>query len=50
MPDGGADHFARTVKTLKQLKPSILVECLTPDFRGDLPAVRHLARWVDKGP
>ena len=33
MPDGGADHFARTVKTLKQLKPDILVECLTPDFR-----------------
>lgn len=44
MPDGGADHFARTVKTLKALRPDILVECLTPDFRGDLAAVRHLAR------
>ncbi|PNH01054.1 Lipoyl synthase, chloroplastic, partial [Tetrabaena socialis] len=44
MPDGGAEHFAKTVRTLKQLKPSILVECLTPDFRGDLDAVRHLAR------
>ena len=43
MPDGGADHFARTVKTLKALRPDILVECLTPDFRGDLDAVRHLA-------
>ncbi|GIL68138.1 hypothetical protein Vafri_21410 [Volvox africanus] len=44
MPDGGAEHFASTVRTLKELRPSILVECLTPDFRGDLEAVRHLAR------
>jgi hypothetical protein len=41
--DGGAEHFARTVRTLKALRPDILVECLTPDFRGDLAAVRHLA-------
>ena len=32
------------VRTLKGLRPDILVECLTPDFRGDLAAVRHLAR------
>lgn len=44
MPDGGAEHFAATVRELKLRKPSILVECLTPDFRGDLDAVRHLAR------
>ncbi|KAL0050757.1 hypothetical protein WJX82_006510 [Trebouxia sp. C0006] len=44
IPDGGSEHFARTVRTLKQLKPEILVECLTPDFRGDTTAVRHLAR------
>ena len=43
IPDGGAEHFARTVRTLKALRPDILVECLTPDFRGDLAAVRHLA-------
>lgn len=43
MPDGGAEHFARTVRTLKALKPSILVECLTPDFQGDMTAVAHLA-------
>jgi lipoate synthase len=24
-------------------RPDIIVECLTPDFRGDLAAVRHLA-------
>lgn len=37
--DGGSEHFARTVRTLKELKPEILVECLTSDFRGDLSAV-----------
>jgi len=41
--DGGAEHFARTVRTLKALKPDILTECLTPDFRGDWDAVEHLA-------
>eukprot|EP00879_Flechtneria_rotunda_P003503 GHRR01003733.1.p1 GENE.GHRR01003733.1~~GHRR01003733.1.p1 ORF type:complete len:396 (+),score=105.54 GHRR01003733.1:224-1411(+) len=43
MPDGGAAHFAETVRELKQRKPSILVECLTPDFSGDLEAVKMLA-------
>ncbi|KAK9839242.1 hypothetical protein WJX81_003812 [Elliptochloris bilobata] len=44
IPDGGAEHFARTVRALKALRPQTLVECLTPDFRGDLAAVAHLAR------
>ena len=35
---------ALQVRTLKGLRPDILVECLTPDFRGDLAAVRHLAK------
>lgn len=39
LADGGSGHFARTVRTLKELKPEILVECLTSDFRGDLEAV-----------
>mmetsp|Transcript_16115 Transcript_16115/g.44912 ORF Transcript_16115/g.44912 Transcript_16115/m.44912 type:complete len:393 (+) Transcript_16115:148-1326(+) len=43
MEDGGADHYARTVKETKRLRPDMLVECLTPDFRGDLDAVKHLA-------
>jgi lipoic acid synthetase len=34
---------AETVRELKRRKPSILVECLTPDFSGDLDAVRMLA-------
>lgn len=43
LPDGGASHFAATVKELKARKPSLLVECLTPDFQGNLDHVRLLA-------
>lgn len=43
IPDGGSGHFAETVKALKNLKPEIMVECLTSDFRGDLKAVDTLA-------
>ncbi|XP_021772830.1 lipoyl synthase, chloroplastic-like [Chenopodium quinoa] len=40
--DGGSGHFAQTVKAMKALKPEIMVECLTSDFRGDLKAVDTL--------
>ncbi|XP_068177810.1 lipoyl synthase, mitochondrial [Antennarius striatus] len=43
IPDGGAEHFAKTVSTLKERDHRILVECLTPDFRGDLAAVEEIA-------
>jgi lipoic acid synthetase len=43
LPDGGASHFAATVRELKARKPSLLVECLTPDFQGNLDHVRLLA-------
>ncbi|CAM4494946.1 unnamed protein product [Leuciscus chuanchicus] len=43
IPDGGAEHFAKTVSSLKERNPTILVECLTPDFRGDLAAVEKIA-------
>ncbi|OXB70862.1 UNVERIFIED_CONTAM: hypothetical protein H355_015874 [Colinus virginianus] len=43
MPDGGAAHFARTVRLLKQVKPKMLVECLVSDFQGATNAVRTLA-------
>uniref|UniRef100_A0A8D0A0Z7 Lipoyl synthase, mitochondrial n=1 Tax=Sander lucioperca TaxID=283035 RepID=A0A8D0A0Z7_SANLU len=41
--DGGAEHFAKTVSNLKERDSQILVECLTPDFRGDLAAVEKIA-------
>ncbi|XP_036438971.1 lipoyl synthase, mitochondrial [Colossoma macropomum] len=43
LADGGAEHFAKTVSNLKKRNPTILVECLTPDFRGDLSAVEKIA-------
>jgi len=43
LPDGGAGHFARTVRTLKELQPDILVECLVSDFGGAPEPVEHLA-------
>ena len=33
--DQGSGHFAATVRAIKARKPSMLVEALTPDFRGD---------------
>jgi lipoic acid synthetase len=43
LPDGGAAHFAETIRRLTGL-PRLLVEALTPDFRGDPEAVRVVGR------
>ena len=48
LADGGADHFARTVEEIKKRVPEMLVEVLTPDFKGDKAAVaRVIASGVD---
>src|SRR5512137_451359 len=39
LPDGGAAHFADAIRRLKEI-PGLLVEVLTPDFRGDPASVR----------
>src|SRR5512137_2224689 len=39
LPDGGAAHFADAIRWLKEI-PGLLVEVLTPDFRGDPAAIR----------
>ncbi|WP_235969582.1 lipoyl synthase [Anaeromyxobacter diazotrophicus] len=43
LPDGGAGHFADAIRRLKEI-PRLLVEVLTPDFRGDPEAVRTVGR------
>ncbi len=43
LPDGGAAHFAEAIRHLKNV-PGLLVEVLTPDFRGDPEAVRTIGR------
>jgi len=42
LPDQGAEHFSRTVTTLKKLSPSLIVEILAGDFRGDEKLVHQL--------
>ncbi len=47
MPDGGSHHFAETVREVRRALPNAQVEVLTPDFEGNLDAVR---RVLDAGP
>lgn len=42
--DGGAHHFAETIRKIKQKAPHILVEALTGDFAGNLEHVSLVAR------
>lgn len=42
LPDQGADHFGRTVETIKKLDPKLIVEILTPDFRGERDCVNRV--------
>ena len=39
LPDGGAAHFAATIRAVRAHNPGILVEVLTPDFLGDRAAL-----------
>lgn len=44
LADGGAAHFAETIRRIKQKKPDMLVEALTGDFAGNLEQVGQVAR------
>ena len=39
LPDGGAAHFAQTIRAIRSRLPGAVIEVLTPDFQGDLVAV-----------
>ncbi len=47
LEDGGAGHFAETIRAVKRLNPGVIVEVLIPDFQGDREAVRKV---VEAGP
>jgi lipoyl synthase len=34
LADGGANHFAQTIRAIRNLDPKIVIEVLTPDFNG----------------
>ncbi|KAK3330606.1 lipoic acid synthetase mitochondrial precursor [Apodospora peruviana] len=43
LADGGARHFAETIRRIKHKKPELLVEALTGDFMGNLDMVKIVA-------
>ena len=47
LEDGGAGHFATTVRALKESQPAIAVEVLIPDFQGSLGSLKVV---VDSAP
>lgn len=40
--DGGAGHYAACIRRIKEVNPHTAVEALTPDFQGNLAAVRKV--------
>jgi lipoyl synthase len=47
LADGGADHFVRTIKAIRNASPATTIEILTPDF---LKKDGALERVVEAGP
>lgn len=47
LPDGGAGHFADTVRAIRGLLPEAKIEVLTPDFKGNIDLLRAV---LDSGP
>ncbi len=40
LPDGGAEHFAETIRAIHKCLPETKVEVLIPDFQGNADALR----------
>jgi len=40
--DGGAAHFYEIVRCIKELNPNTKVECLIPDFKGNIASLKKL--------
>jgi len=47
LQDGGADHFARTIRAIREQDPSVVIEVLTPDFNGRDESIQAV---LDAGP
>lgn len=48
LPDGGAGHFVKVIKALREMTPDTTIEILTPDFRNKMEAA--VEAIVDAGP
>lgn len=42
LPDQGSTQFAKTIKALHRELPNVIVEVLTPDFKGDEECIRRV--------
>lgn len=47
LPDGGASHWAETIKRIKEINPSVTLECLIPDFDGRTEIIQKV---IDTSP
>jgi lipoic acid synthetase len=47
LPDGGAAHWAETVRRIREVNPATTVEALIPDFRGNNTDIDKV---IDAGP
>src|SRR3989442_2401222 len=47
LPDGGAEHFAKTIHAVRRRLPAARIEVLTPDFKGNRRALHTV---LDAGP
>ncbi|MGI0052384.1 MAG: lipoyl synthase [Nitrososphaeraceae archaeon] len=48
LEDGGAKHIAKTIKAIKLLCPTTIVESLIPDFRGDESSIKEIIKSEPK--
>jgi len=44
LPDQGAGHFVRTIEAIRQVRKSVKIEVLTPDFRGDRSLIAQVVQ------
>jgi lipoyl synthase len=42
LPDGGADHFAKTIMAIRMKAPGTTVEILPGDFKGNMADIDHV--------
>ena len=47
LPDEGSGHFAKTISLIKKSKPELLLEVLTPDFKGRKECITKI---IESGP
>ena len=47
LKDGGADHFAQTIRAVRAMDPSIVIEVLVPDFHAQGDCLKTV---LDAGP